>query len=38
MTNKMIILNARFNFMEEGILQGTRNIITVENEDGKKSK
>lgn len=36
MTNEMIILNARFDLMEEGILQGTGNIITVENEDGEK--
>ena len=27
----MIILNARFDLMQEGILQGTGNIITVEN-------
>ena len=36
MTNEMIILNARFDLMEEGILKGTGNFITDENEDGEK--
>lgn len=38
MTNEMIILNARFDLMEEGILQGTGNIIEVEDENGEKSR
>lgn len=38
MTNEMIILNARFDLMEEGILQGTGNIIEVEDENGKKKQ
>lgn len=38
MTNEMIILNARFDLMEEGILQGTGNIITVEDGNGKKKQ
>lgn len=38
MTNEMIILNARFNLMEDGILKGTGNIITVENENGEKKQ
>ena len=36
MSNEMIIFNARVKLMEKGILKGTGNIITVENEDGKK--
>lgn len=38
MTNEMIILNARFDLMQEGILQGTGNIITVEDENGEKKQ
>ncbi len=38
MTNEMIILNARFDLMQEGILQGTGNIITVEDEKGEKKQ
>lgn len=38
MTNEMIILNARFDLMEEGILQGTGNIIEVEDENGEKKQ
>ena len=38
MTNEMIILNARFELMEEGILQGTGNIIEVEDENGEKKQ
>ena len=34
----MIILNARFDLMQEGILQGTGNIITVEDENGEKKQ
>ena len=34
----MIILNARFDLMEEGILQGTGNIIEVEDENGEKKQ
>ena len=36
MTNEMIIFNNRLSLMEDGILQGTGNTITVENEEGKK--
>lgn len=36
MSNETIILNARFELMEEGILKGTGNIITVENEIGEE--
>ena len=38
MTNEMIILNARFDLMEKGILQGTGNTITVEDENGGKKQ
>lgn len=34
----MIILNARFDLMEEGILQGTGNIIEVEDENDEKKQ
>lgn len=36
MTNEMIIFNNRLSLMEDGILQGTGNTITVENEEGEK--
>ena len=36
MTNEMIIFNGRVSLMEEGIIKGTGNYITVENEDGEK--
>ena len=36
MTNEMIIFNNRLSLMEIGILQGTGNTITVENEEGEK--
>ena len=36
MTNEQIIFNNRVSLMEEGIIKGTGNIITVENEDGEK--
>lgn len=36
MTNELIILNARFDLMEKGILKGTGNFITVENEEGER--
>lgn len=36
MTNEMIIFNNRVELMNEGILSGTGNTITVENEDGEK--
>lgn len=36
MTNEMIIFNNRVSLMEEGVIQGTGNFITVENEDGEK--
>ena len=38
MTNEMIILNARFDLMQEGILHGTGNIIEVEDENGEKKQ
>lgn len=38
MTNEMIILNARFDLMQEGIIQGTGNLITVEDENGEKKQ
>ena len=38
MTNEMIILNERFELMDEGILKGTGKYITVENENGDKIK
>ena len=34
----MIILNARFDLMQEGILHGTGNIIEVEDENGEKKQ
>ena len=36
MTNEQIIFNNRVSLMEEGIIKGTGNIITVENENGEK--
>lgn len=38
MTNEMIILKARFELMEKGILKGTENNIIIENENGEKRK
>lgn len=35
-TNEMIIFNGRVSLMEEGVIKGTGNFITVENEDGEK--
>ena len=37
MTNEMIILNARFDLMQEGILRGTGNIIS-KDENGEKKQ
>lgn len=34
----MIILNARFDLMQEGIIQGTGSLITVEDENGEKKQ
>ena len=36
MTNEQIIFNNRVSLMEEGVIKGTGNIITVENENGEK--
>ena len=36
MTNEMIIFNESVKLMEEGIIEGTGNFVTVENEDGEK--
>ena len=36
MTNEQIIFNNRVSLMEEGIIKGTGNIITVEDEKGEK--
>ncbi len=36
MTNAMIILNESVRLMEEGVLKGTGEFITIENEDGTK--
>ena len=35
MTNEQIIFNNRINLLNEGIIKGTGNIITVENEEGE---
>lgn len=34
--DEMIIFNGRVSLMEEGVIKGTGNFITVENEDGEK--
>lgn len=36
MTNAMIIMNESIRLMEEGILKGSGEFVTVENEDGTK--
>lgn len=36
MTNAMIIMNESIRLMEEGILKGSGEFMTVENEDGTK--
>ena len=36
MTNEQIIFNNRLSLMNEGIIKGTGNFITVENEEGEK--
>ena len=36
MTNEQIIFNNRVDLMDKGIIKGTGNKITVENEEGKK--
>ena len=38
MTNEQIILNARFDLMEQGIINGTGRTITVEDENGNKKQ
>lgn len=38
MTNAMIVFNESVKLMEEGILQGTGRMITVENADGTKQE
>lgn len=38
MTNEQIILNARFDLMEQGILQGTGRHIIVDDENGNKKQ
>ena len=36
MTNAMIIMNESIRLMEEGVLKGSGEFVTVENEDGTK--
>lgn len=38
MTNAMIILNESVKLMEDGVLKGTGEFVTVENEDGTTKK
>lgn len=37
MKNEEIILNARLDLMEQGIIKGTGEYITIQDEDGNES-